>query len=365
MTGTNLTTGPGAGTGGRSTTTGRHRPQRRSVRVAAMAAALSLALTAAACGGDGAPDGDGPAGDDSQAGEDGWSFTDDQGTTHTLDHVPETIVAQSVSAGGLWEYGIEVAGVFGPLRYADGRPDPSIGLADPDDFTSVGEVDTQVNIEALAALRPDIIVTTLWGEDSYWGIDDSNVEDLRAIAPIVAIRVEDRPMTEPLARFVELAESLGAEPDRVTDAEAEFQAASDRLAAALEAKPGLQVLAASGSETELFVAWPPGFGDLAYYQQLGMELVEPDEHPAANGYWQTLSWERADTYPADLVLVDVRAGGLDTLLEMAPPSARALPAAEADQMVAWPAAFAYGYGAVAANVDDLAAQVEGADADVV
>ena len=349
--------------------------RRPPVRGLLAVVALLALLVGAACS-------NGPAGDEHRrrpgggteepgggteepGGGDGWSFTDDSGTTHTLDEVPDTIVAQSVSAGGLWEYGIEVAGVFGPLRRADGSPDPSIGLADPDDFESVGEVDTQINLEAVAAVRPDIIVTTEWGEGTYWGVDESNVDDLRAIAPLVTIRVEERPMDEPLGRFAELAESLGAEPADVAAARERFDTASDRLAAALEAKPGLDVLAASGGYDELFVAWPPGFGDLAYYQELGMPIVEPEEHPGADGYWETLSWEQADKYDVDMILVDVRSGSLDELLAQAPDVVARLPATEADQLVAWPAAYAMGYGNVAEIIDGLAAQVEAADAEVV
>jgi iron complex transport system substrate-binding protein len=329
-----------------------------------VAVGLCALLVGSACSGGGGDDA-APTDDEGTSGEGGWTFTDDSGTTHTLDEVPDTIVAQSVSAGGLWEYGIDVAGVFGPRRRADGSPDPSIGLADPDDFESVGEVDTQINLEAVAALRPDIIVTTEWGEGAYWGVDETNVDDLRAIAPLVTIRVEDRPMDEPLGRFAELAESLGAAPDDVAAARQRFDTASDRLAAALEAKPGLDVLAASGGYNELFVAWPPGFGDLAYYQELGMRIVEPEEHPAADGYWETLSWEQVDRYEADMILVDVRSGSLDDLLAQAPDVVSRLPATEADQLIAWPAAYAMGYGNVAEVIDGLAVEVEGSDADVV
>jgi iron complex transport system substrate-binding protein len=114
------------------------------------------------CGGTGGEDDADGAGE----AEAGWLFTDDRGVTHTLAEVPDVVVAQAVSAGGLWEYGVEVAGAFGPLRRPDGTPDPSLGLAVPDAFASLGEVDGEVNLEALAALQPDIIVTQLWDDDT-------------------------------------------------------------------------------------------------------------------------------------------------------------------------------------------------------
>ena len=345
------------------------------LRAGASATVVVLAL-ATACGGDDSSgaDGEAPTADaargapaDGPTADGGWSFTDDRGETVTLDEPPDTIVAQTVVAGGLWEYDVEVAGVFGPLRRPDGSADPGVGLAEPDDFTSVGETEGQPDLEAVAALRPDIIVTSLWGPDSYWGIDDELVDEIEQIAPIVAVRVEQRPMTEPLARYAELAEALGADAGSgpMVEARDAFDTASRRLEDALAAKPGLTVLAASGSPSELYVAWPGGFADLLYFQELGMDLVSPEEHPGGGGYWETLSWEQADTYPADVILADVRGASIDRLLDLAPSTVESLPAVEADQMLAWPASYAMGYGHVASILDDLATAVEQASDDVV
>ena len=170
---------------------------------------------------------------------------------------------------------------------------------------------------------------------------------------MVGIFVGDRPITEPLARLAELAESLGADPDLVADAQATFDASSDDLRAAIEGNPGVRVVAASGTPQEMYVAYPPGFPELRYYQDLGMDLVVPEEHPTQDGYWETLSWEEADKYPVDLVLADARGGTVDDILEQLPATARALPAIEAGQITAWPTVQAYGYGNVAANLDSL------------
>jgi iron complex transport system substrate-binding protein len=291
-----------------------------------------------------------------------WSFTDDRGHVVTLDAPPDVIVAQSVSAGGLWEYGVEVDGVFGPLRRPDGDPDPAIGLADPDDFASVGEIESEVDLEAVAEIQPDVIVTQLWGDGTLWGIDDE-LDELESLAPIIAIRVGETSMDEPLAELAELAGSIGGADARtkVDEAETAFDAASERLSAALEAKPDLQVVAASGTLSEMYVAYPPGFPDLHYYQSQGMDLAEPEEHPTAGGYWETLSWEQADKYPADLILADVRGATLEQLVEQMPPTAAALPAVESEQVIAWPASFALGYGNVAEVIDLITAAVVSAD----
>lgn len=340
-----------------------------------LALVTCLAVGAVACGGSSDDSSGGSRTDDDARSDDlgggematgDWTFTDDRGETVTLDAPPGRIAAQSTIAGGLWEYGITVDGVFGPLRYADGTPHPSVGLADPDDFESVGEIDSQINIEALAAVRPDVIVAPMWTEDTYWGIADEDVDEVEAIAPLIGIVVGDQSMEEPLGRLGELAATFGDdEAAAVDDARTEFDTAGVALSDALAAKPGLTVLAASGTPSELFVAWPDGFPDLAYYASLGMQIVEPTEHPEAGGYWQTLSWEQVDTYEADLILADVRGGSLDTLLDQMPASGRSLPAVQADQMVAWPLATALGYGNAAAVLGELAETVESADESLV
>ncbi len=333
-------------------------------KLSTIAMAVLVAATAA-CGGS---DDESAGADDTGASstDTGWTFTDDRDVTHTLDEAPDSIAAQSTIAGGLWEYGVDVEGVFGPLRRADGEPDPAIGLADPDDFASLGEVEGEIDMEALAALRPDIIVAPMWGPDTYWGIAADAVDELEQIAPIVGIRVDERPMDEPLARVGELAATFGNEAAGEVDAaRTVFDDASEGLSDALAAKPGLSVLAASGTLEELYVAWPPGFPDLNYYASLGMQLVEPAEHPESGGFWQTLSWEQVDTYEADLILSDVRAATIEQQIAQMPPTGQDLPAVQADQMVAWPAATALGYGSSAAVLAELTAAVEAADEDVV
>jgi iron complex transport system substrate-binding protein len=297
----------------------------------------------------------------------GWSFTDDRGITHTLDAPPQTIAAQSVIAGGLWEYGVVADGVFGPLRFSDGAPDPSMGLADPADFQdgSLGEVDSQINLEKLAALAPDIIVAPMWGDDMYWGIDDAQMDQIEQIAPIVGLRMDARPVTEPLARVAELAATLPDYDDAAErDAKEAFDASSEHLRAALVAKPGLAVVAASGTATEMYIAYPPVFPDLSYYQSLGMQLAEPANHPTSGGFWETLSWEEAGKYPADLILADARGGSVEQMLALLPATALALPAVQADQWVAWPATGALGYGNNAKVLDTLTAAVQAASSDV-
>jgi iron complex transport system substrate-binding protein len=341
------------------------RPNRRPV--AALAAAAVALAALAGCSGSEEP----PSSSDAQpngsvtAPEGTWAFEDDRGEVVELDAAPTVIAADAATAGGLWEYGVDVdGGVFGDIVLPDGTPSPGIGLASPDDFESVGTA-TQVNIEQLAAKQPDVIVGVMWDDDSFYGIDDEQLDEVEAIAPLIGIRVDDRLVTEPLARVAELAEALGADPDgKLAEAKADFDEASDAFAAANEAQPDLLVAAVSGSATEMYVAYPPKWPDLSYYQSLGMEMVEPEDHPTSGGFWETLSWEEAGKYPVDLVMADGRGGSLETIKAQIPAVALSMPALDADQIVIWPAVHAYGYGAFAEILTDLATAVTEADPDI-
>ena len=341
------------------------RPNRR--HAAALAAAFALVTLTSCSGSEEPPTSAKPEGTGSTvtapAGE--WTFEDDRGETVALDAAPTVIAADAATAGGLWEYGIDVnGGVFGDIVLPDGTPSPGIGLASPENFESVGDA-TQINIEELAAKQPDIIVGAMWDDDSFYGIDDEQIDEVAKIAPLIGIRVDDRLVTEPLARIAELAVGLGADPEgELADAKAEFDDASEAFAEANEAQPELLVAAVSGSATEMYVAYPPKWPDLSYYQELGMNLVEPEDHPTSGGFWETLSWEEAGKYPVDLVMADGRGGSLESIKGQIPAVAQSMPALAADQVVIWPAVHAYGYGYFATILDDLTTAVTGADASI-
>jgi iron complex transport system substrate-binding protein len=202
-------------------------------------------------------------------------------------------------------------------------------------------------------LQPDLIVAPMWDEDLYWGIADEEVDQIREIAPIVGIRVDNRTIDEPIGRVAELAVALGADVAAVAEARDRFDVASDELRTALVAKPGLRVVAASGSASEVYVAYPPGFSELAYYQSLGMHLVEPEDCPTSNGFWETLR-EEADRYPVDVILADARTGDIDQLGQV-PDRVLGLPAVTADQIASWYTAQALGFDNSAEIISDQAA----------
>jgi iron complex transport system substrate-binding protein len=345
------------------------------MRARLLSAVLILALLAAACSGSSNDDGEAtgddadateseaPGADEVEEPEGGWSFTDDFDVTHELDEVPETIVAEVSMAGALWDLGIQVDATFGMRELPDGTTDP-LGLADPEAMESLGDVYGEVNTERLNLLDPDIIVVPSYEEGEYWGVNEDLVDDVERVAPVVSISIPDRDLRGMADRVLELAETLGVDPEgeTVTGVVDEYEAAEAALGDALEAKPGLTFMAASGSVDQLYIAVPSGYMDLLTYQGLGMEIVEPDTDEQ---YWETLSWEQIDKYESDVLLADSRGGSVEQIREIVPEGAQDIPSIQADQVARWEVTISPGYANLARVLNDLTEVVESADPDVV
>ena len=167
----------------------------------------------------------------------GFTFTDDRGVTVTLPTRPVRIVAQADSVAALHDLGIETIAVFGEALPADTPQLASRGLGD---MESVGEVWAEIDIEKLASLRPDLIVTRLYPSTDppiVWGIANESLASIEAVAPIVTIDML-KVATHGLERFAELAAALGTDlesPAVAADIK-HFEDASDAVRTAAAAK---------------------------------------------------------------------------------------------------------------------------------
>ncbi len=282
-----------------------------------------------------------------------WTFTDDRGVAVSLPAQPKRIVAQITGAATLWDYGLRPVGVFGPMHMEDGSKAPQAGDVDPQQVESIGEAWGEFDLEKLAALRPDLVVTQSYsGENALWNIPPEAEPALKTIAPAVSILVRDVPITQPLQRFEQLAKALGAnlESPENTEAKSGFNQAVDDLKAAVAEKPGLSVLVISGAPDNLYIANPKVVTDLMFYRELGLALVMPETEE----FWETLSWEQANKYPADLILYDNRAGS-STLEQMSMIETwKNLPAVQAGQIAPWNTEPTYSYKSYANDVRGLA-----------
>lgn len=297
-----------------------------AVRVAVAVGALALV---SACGSSG--------GDDSG---DGWTYTDDVGTEIGLEEVPDRIVAQSSVAAALTDLGLgeRIVGVFGPVEGPDGGLDPQAEGLDVDaveDVTGGGDYG-DIDLERLAALEPDLILTSTYVEPTLWYINEDARARLEGAYPIGVVSFDGESQTDIFANTERLAEALGADPaDFVAGREA-FEAAGDRLRSVVEELEDPTFEAVSPTAETLYVSSPDANPDLKYYRdELGLDIVTPDEVDLdSEGYWRVLSWEQADAYEADIALWDARGGqaSLDLLKDQ--PVWNRTTAAQEDRYVA-------------------------------
>lgn len=319
--------------------------------------AVGLGTLLTACGGDPTGTGDDPAGGDTA-----WSFTDDRKKKVTADTRPKRIVAYVGSTAALHHLGLgaRIVGVFGPAQLKNGKPDPEAGDLDLDTVKLLGNVYGEFNVEQYAALRPDLLVTHMFEPPALWFVPDKTKDKIGQVAPSVGITVSGVSLTEPVKRYAQLARSLGADltDTRVTDAKKRFDQATDRLRKAVKANPGVRVMAASASSDMLYVSDPKVYADLSYYRDLGLEIVTPGH--VTDGYYESLSWENASKYQADVILLDSRSSALQPDDLTSKPTWTRLPAVRAGQIVPWPSVPHCSYAGSAPHIETLATAIHDA-----
>ncbi|HEY3480057.1 MAG TPA: ABC transporter substrate-binding protein, partial [Streptomyces sp.] len=270
-----------------------------------------------------------------------------------LDHTPDRIVAYVGVAAALHDYGIECAGVFGPTKLKDGSPDAQAGALDIGKLTVIGNTWGEFNIEKYASLGPQLLISHMYQAPALWYVPDESAKKILGIAPSVGINIAGVPLTSPLQRYAELAASLGAEMTAGANAAAKtrFEKASAGLRAAAKAAGGIKVMASSAAADAFYVSTPSSAADLSYYKSLGVDFVVPDK--VQGGFFETLSWETADKYQADVILLDNRTATLQPTDLGAKPTWARLPAVKAGQVVGWPSEPIFSYATCAARIEQL------------
>lgn len=289
-----------------------------------------------------------------------WTYTGGSGETVTLDDTPVRIIASQDAAAGLIPLGIRPVGIFADSPVADAKALEGLDLTG---IEIIGEAWGEVNIEAAAALEPDLIVAEYWPLDRVWSGGADVAAALQPLAPITGPE-QGASIITLIKDYENLAESLGADlsASQVAADKAAFEAARDRFSSALAAKPGLSVLAVWAGTDALYVAATAGSSELTDFASWGLKLIDP-EVADDRGYWETLSWENADKYQPDLIIVDNRsAATMETA--RAQPMWTAMRAAAAGQVADWPAFWLRNYAAYAGALDELTTAIEAADATI-
>lgn len=332
------------------------RLSRRGLLAAGGAATLAALL--AGCGGD--EDSATPAAKDSGG---PWSFTDDRNEKVSAPARPTRVVAFTGVAAALVDFGVDkqIVGVFGETKRSDGSKDPQAGDLDVESVEILGNVWGEFNLEKYAALRPELLVTHMYDPGAFWYVPDESKSKILPLAPTVTVTTARVPMTKPIERYAQLAESLGADlsAKKVTDAKARFEAAAESVRQAVKDNPGIKVLACSGSPDLFYASNPKVSTDLMYFAELGVDIVVPTKLEAGD-YFEALSWENAGKFPADLLLLDNRSTALQPKDMAAKPTWQQLPAVKANQVAAWDAVPRFSYAGAAPLLENLATAIKGA-----
>ncbi|MFF1421363.1 ABC transporter substrate-binding protein [Streptomyces sp. NPDC058280] len=232
-----------------------------------------------------------------------WEFTDDRGHLTVARSHPARVVAYIQAGATLWDHGLHPLGIFGSHHDGD-TPDPAkAGDLPLGDMRSFG-AGSALDLDALYAAEPDLVVAVSYGGGQVYGIDPEAAKHLEEQVPVVVLDVgKDRSLDGIRDRFTALARSLRTpfEP-----AVADLERAEARLRAQTAGAGGPRVLAlsAAGPETA-YLARPLTWPDLRDLTELGVGLIDPEEGAGAN--WRTVEWSEAATLEPDVVLTDGRA----------------------------------------------------------
>ncbi|MDX3100600.1 ABC transporter substrate-binding protein [Nonomuraea angiospora] len=322
----------------------------------ASAAGLAAALTLAACGGEpaatggSAPAASAPA---TPGAAQGWTFTDDRGKKVEQPKAPSRIVAQVGAAAALWDFGVRPVAVFGPHKLKDGSKDPQVGNVDLAKVQGLGNVWDEFNVEQYIALQPDLLVSSMYVKGTLWYVPEKSKDTIEQVAPTAGIMLTGRSATQVIGKYEELAKSLGADMQGVPEAKARMEAATKELARF----GNLKILMMSGGADAMWVVNPPEYPDIVHLMDAGLDVVKPAKVDEG-GFFQTLSWENADEYDADVILYDTRTQSLKPEEMMKKPTFAKLPAVKAGQLYPWNAEAPYSYQGYAAFLEGLVANLK-------
>ncbi len=324
-------------------------------RLPLVAALAALVLTA--CGSD-------PSDEGGEA--KAWSYKSGDGKTYTAEKTPTRIIAQGEAAAALMSFGIKPKAVFLNDKLENVK---ALEGVDMSGIEIIGETWGEIDAEKAAAIRPDLIVTTYWPvEKAYGGLENGVKEESKKVgelAPVVGPTTGESVITM-IEGFETLAESLGAdvEDPKIAANKDAFEKARDRFQDVVAEKEGLTALGVSPTDDLLYVAVPEHSAELTDFTEWGLDVTVPRDPDPKFPYWENLSWENADKYQPDLLLMDDRTYETSMKAAKKQPTWQKLKAAEADAVVPWPAYWISTYASYAEELEKLADSIEKADPDL-
>jgi len=289
-----------------------------------------------------------------------WSFVGNDGEAVALDETPVRIIASQDAAAGLIPLGIRPVGIYADSAVADAKVLQGLDLSG---IEIIGQSWGEVDIEKAAALEPDPIIGEHRPLDNSWSGGDDVVAALSPLAPLTG-PIQGYSILTLIEDYEALAQSLGADlsASDVAADQAEFEAALSKLKTAVAANRDLTALAVWAGTDALYVAATEGSSELMNFASWGLNLIDP-EVAEDRGYWETLSWENADQYQPDPILVDNRSEAtMETAL--AQRTWTLMKAAEAGRATDWPAFWLRNFAAYVSELDKLTVAIHAAGANL-
>jgi iron complex transport system substrate-binding protein len=334
----------------------------RHLAPALLALTLAGLVALTGCGSSpGGGSGTGTAGTDSS-----WSYVSGNGETVRLDHRPKRIIASAAEAAGLLAYGIRPVGIY---LAQDLDREPGLKNVDLTGIPVVGKEWGKIDAEKVAALRPDLIVADWWPpQKAYQGFEegvDAGSLKVKDLAPVIGARQQGS-LLEVVRWYEGFARSMGVDVSagKYAAGRERFETALAAFTKTVAAKPGLTALAVAPSREMLYVAVPTYSTSLTDFEEWGLDVIDPDSPKKDFPYWEYLSWEEADKYQPDLLLVDDRGYEANLRAGEAQPTWDRIAAAKARAYTPWPGFWVHTYDAYADQLDTLTAAVARADTTV-
>ena len=319
--------------------------------------AVMAALVLTACGTDPSDDG---------GEEKGWSYKSGDGKTYTAEKTPTRIIAQGEAAAALMSFGIKPKAVFLNDKLENVK---ALAGVDMSGIEIIGETWGEIDAEKAAAIRPDLIVTTYWPvEKAYGGLENgvkAESKKVGKLATVVGPTAGESVITM-IDGFETLAESLGADLDdpKIAANKKTFEDAQARFKDVVAEKEGLTALGVSPTDDLLYVAVPEHSAELTDFTEWGLDVTVPTDPDPKFPYWENLSWENADKYQPDVILMDDRTYDTSVKAAEKQPTWKKIKAAEADAVVPWPAYWISTYASYGEELAKLADSIEKVDPDL-
>lgn len=231
-------------------------------------------------------------------GTNGFSYNPEgyDGLTIELDHPVERIAMDFYSAAALAPYGIKPVAVYG-----FGQNESPGKAFDQTGVETVG-TDMELDLEALAATNPDIIIA--YGNDkgdgwTWW--DDKLKDQVAKLIPFVPVKLDGGTPDDMFAQYAAIAQALGrdTETGKIAKQRKAFGAARQRIRDITAEKNWLTVLLANFSAEINYTAKKLGVAKMLTDD--GLNLAGPES--GTDSSWAEVSWEKMSDYPADVMLI--------------------------------------------------------------